>query len=400
MPSFTYSAKNLYGKTVTGTVDARSPEIAVGLLKNQNLTVIDLGVKTEDLFERFLDFRGVPQGEVVTFTRQLSTMISAGLPIARALDVLANQSINRNFKKVILEILRSVEGGVSLSMALGMHPKVFNTTYISLVRAGESSGKLDTILKRLAENMEAERELNSKFKSAMIYPAIVFIAMIGVFIILMIFVIPKLAEMYVTMNVELPATTQFMINSSNFMVKYIYIIAVLAIGLFLGLRSFSQSEKGKIYISEVVIRIPVFGKITLQKDYARFSRTLSLLINSAVPIVESLNIVSTIMTSQTLKNAVTDAANQVEKGNSLSNYFKSTSYFPSLLGQMAGVGEETGKMDEVLERVAIYYEGEIDNLVKGLSAALEPIILVMLGVMVGFLIISIITPIYKLTSSI
>jgi type IV pilus assembly protein PilC len=400
MPSYSYTGKNLYGKTVTGTVDARSSEIAVSLLKNQNLTVISLSEKTADVFEKFLDFRGVPQGEVVTFTRQLSTMISAGLPIARALDVLANQSMNRNFKKVILEILRSVEGGVSLSMALGMHPKVFDTTYISLVRAGESSGKLDTILKRLAENMEAERELNSKFKAAMIYPAIVFIAMIGVFIILMIFVIPKLSEMYVSMNVELPAMTQFMINSSNFMVKYIYIIAILAIGAFLGFRSFAQSEKGKIYISELVIRIPVFGKITLQKDYARFSRTLSLLINSAVPIVESLNIVSTVMTSQTLKNAVMDAANQVEKGNSLSNYFKTTKNFPSLLGQMAGVGEETGKMDEVLERVAIYYEGEVDNLVKGLSAALEPIILVMLGVMVGFLIVSIITPIYKLTSSI
>jgi len=362
MPIFSYTAKNLYGKTVTGTVDARSQEIAFGLLKNQNLVVIDLGEKKEDVFEKFLDFRGVPQGEVVTFTRQLSTMISAGLPIARALDVLANQATNKNFKKIILEILRSVEGGVSLSMALGMHSKVFSTTYISLVRAGESSGKLDTILKRLADNMEAERDLNSKFKSAMIYPAIVFIAMIGVFIVLMVFVIPKLSEMYTNMDVELPATTQFMISVSNFMVKYIYLVLILGISLVLGIRSFAQSSKGKVYISEIVIKIPIFGKITLQKDYARFSRTLSLLINSAVPIVEALNIVSTVMTSQTLKNAVLDASYQVEKGNSLSNYFKSTSKFPSILGQMAGVGEETGKMDEVLERVAMYYEGEVDNL--------------------------------------
>jgi type IV pilus assembly protein PilC len=400
MPVFSYTAKNTFGKTINGNVDARSQEIAVSLLKNQGLVVINIEEKTEDLFDKFLDFRGVPQGEVVTFTRQLSTMISAGLPIARALDVLANQATNKNYKKVIMEILRSVEGGVSLSMALGMYPKVFSNTYVSLVRAGESSGKLDTILKRLADNMEAERDINSKFKGAMIYPIIVFIAMIGVFIILMIFVIPKLAEMYKNMNVELPATTKFMIASSGFMVKYIYIILLLAVVAFLGLRSFAQSPGGKIIISELVIKIPIFGKITLQKDYARFSRTLSLLINSAVPIVESLNIVSTVMTSQTLRNAVLDAAAQVEKGNSLSNYFKSTNSFPSILGQMAGVGEETGRMDEVLERVAIYYEGEVDNLVRGLSAALEPVILVMLGVMVGFLIISIITPIYKLTSSI
>lgn len=400
MSVFNYTAKNVNGKTINGNVDARSLEIAVSLLKSQNLIVIDIVEKKETIFDLLLDFRGVPQGEVVTFTRQLSTMISAGLPIARALEVLANQIINRNFRKVVMEVLRSVEGGVSLSMALGMHSKVFLDTYISLVRAGESSGKLDTILKRLADNMESERELNSKFKGAMIYPTIVFIAMIGVFVILMVFVIPKLAEMYKSMSVELPVATKIMIAFSDFMVKYLVIIFILAVGAVLVIRSFTQSKKGKEMISEFIMKLPVFGKITLQKDFARFSRTLSLLINSAVPIVEALNIVSTVMSSQSLKNAVLDASKQVEKGNSLSNYFKSTAVFPSLLGQMAGVGEETGRMDEVLERVAIYYEGEVDNLVKGLSAALEPIILVMLGVMVGFLIISIITPIYKLTSSI
>jgi len=400
MSLFTYTAKNSSGKTISGIVDTRSEEIALSLLKAQNLTVIDIVEKRTTPFDALLNFRGVPQGEVVTFTRQLSTMISAGLPIARALEVLVNQSQNRNFKKVITEILRSVEGGVSLSLALSMHSKIFSDTYISLVRAGESSGKLDVILKRLAENVEAERDLNSKFKGAMVYPAIVFIAMIGVFIILMVFVIPKLSEMYVSMNVPLPGITKFMMAMSAFMVKYIIVIALMLVGVFFGFRSFSQSRKGKIVISEILIRVPVFGKITLQRDFARFSRTLSLLINSAVPIVEALNIVSTTMSSQTLKDAVLAGAEQVEKGNSLSNYFKTTNFFPPLLGQMAGVGEETGRMDEVLERVAVYYEGEVDNLVKGLSAALEPLILVVLGIMVGALIISIITPIYKLTSSI
>lgn len=400
MPVFSYSAKNTYGKSVFGTVDARTPEVAINLLKNQGLTVVSIQEKKEGLADIIASFRGVPMGEIVTFTRQLSTMISAGLPIARALEVLSNQSNNTNFKKVIIEILRSVEGGVSLSSALGNHPRVFSTTYTALVRAGESSGKLDVILKKLADNMEADRDLNSKFKGAMIYPTIILIAMAGVFVILMIFVIPKLADMYKQMEVELPMTTKFMIAASDFMVKYVYIILVLVIGAVFGIRSFTTSEKGKIMISELVIKLPIFGKITLQKDYAQFSRTLSLLISSAVPIVEALNTVSTIMTSQTLKNAVTDAAKQVEKGNSLSNYFKTTTSFPPLLGQMSTVGEETGKMDEVLERVAVYYEGEVNNLVKGLSTALEPVILVMLGVMVGFLIISIITPIYKLTSSI
>lgn len=400
MPIYSYTAKNNIGGTVDGDVEARNQEIAVGLLKDQGFTVVSMREKTTGLLDAFADFRGVPFGEVVTFTRQLSTMISAGLPIARALEVLSNQSENKKFKKIITEVLRSVEGGSSLSASFSMYPKVFSTTYVSLVRAGESSGKLDTILRKLADNMEADRELNSKFKSAMIYPMVIMIAMVAVIIILMVFVMPKLTEMYEGMQIELPAITKIVIGASQFMVKYIYIVLILIIGVVLGVRSFLSSDRGKGFVSEFITRVPVFGKITLQKDYASFSRTLSLLIGAAVPIVEALNIVAVTMSSMQLRRAIQEAAKQVEKGNSLSVYFRSDPTFPSLLGQMAGVGEETGKTDEVLERVAVYYEGEVTNLVKGLSSALEPIILIMLGAMVGFLVISVITPIYKLTSSI
>lgn len=400
MPIFTYTAKNISGKTISGSVDARSKDVAVDLLKDQNLVVISIQEKKEGLLDQINIFKGVPQGEVVTFTRQLSTMISAGLPISRALEVLSNQSQNEKFRKIILEILRSVEGGASLSMSLSMHPEVFTQTYQALVRAGESSGKLDIILKRLAENMEAQRDLDSKFKSAMIYPSIVFVAMIGVFIILMIFVIPKLADMYKNLDVELPVMTQLMISFSEFMVKYVYIVVGLIVGIFFAIRAYAKSKKGRETISEIISKLPIFGNIVKQKDYAQFSRTLSLLINSAVPIVEALNITETVMSNPTLKRAVGDASNAVEKGSSLSKFFRASSAFPPILAQMSSVGEETGKMDEVLERVALYYEGEVDHLVKGLSAALEPVILVMLGAMVGFLIISIITPIYKITTAI
>lgn len=400
MPTYSYTAKNNAGGTTSGNVEARNQEAAVELVKSQGFTVVSMREKSAGLMALFGDFRKVPHGEVVTFTRQLSTMISAGLPISRALEVLSDQATNKKFKEIITEILKSVEGGSSLSASFSMHPKVFSNTYVSLVRAGESSGKLDVILKKLADNTEAERELNSKFKSAMIYPVIIFIAMIAVIIILMVFVMPKLTDMYEGMKVELPTITKMLIATSDFMVKYIYIILIVGIGAFVGIRSFLTSEAGKNLVSEVIVKVPIFGKITLMKDYAGFSRTLSLLIGAAVPIVEALNIVAVTMSSMQLKRSIREAAKQVEKGNSLSSYFKSDSSFPNLLGQMSGVGEETGKMDEVLERVAIYYEGEVDNLVKGLSSALEPIILVMLGTMVGFLIVSIITPIYKLTSSI
>jgi len=400
MAIFSYTAKNNVGGTVSGDVEARNRETAVSLLKNQGFTVISIKEKSSDIGDFLSDLKGVPFGEVVTFTRQLSTMISAGLPISRSLEVLSNQAENKKFKKIIGEILRSVEGGSSLSASFSAYPKVFSNTYVSLVRAGESSGKLDIILKKLADNMEADRELSSKFKSAMIYPMVVMVAMVAVVIILMVFVMPKLTEMYEGMQIELPAATKFVINLSKFATKYIYIILIVVIGAVIGIRSFLSSEKGKGLISEIIIKIPVFGKITLQKDYASFSRTLSLLIGAAVPIVDALNIVSVTMSGMQLRRSIQEAARQVEKGNSLSAFFKSDSTFPSLLGQMTSVGEETGKTDEVLERVAVYYEGEVNNLVKGLSSALEPIILVMLGIMVGFLVISVITPIYKLTSSI
>ncbi len=400
MPLYNYLAKDSQGHTRTGNVDARTQELAVALIKNQGLVVIHIKEKKSSFLEELLNFRGVPQTEVVQFTRQFSTMISAGLPISRALDVLAEQTQNKLFKKMIYDVLRSVEGGASLSSAFGRYPTVFSATYQALVNAGESSGKLDDILKRLADNMEADRELTSKFKSAMVYPVIVFIAMIGVFIILMIFVIPKLADMYKSMNVDLPAITQAMINISAFMVQYKIIMFILMIGGFLGARYFFKSEVGRYYSTEVMFRIPVFGKINRQKELAQFTRTLSLLISSAVPIVDSLKIVSSVVESSAFKLASAEAAMQVEKGNPLSQYFKNNPVFPPVVGQMASVGEETGKMDEVLGRVASYYDGEVDHLVKGLSSALEPIILVMLGTMVGFLIISIITPIYKITSAI
>lgn len=400
MAIFKYIAKDTGGNSRYGTVDARTKELALNLLKTQGLTVVSLEQKKETLLDLVLDFRGVPTGEIVSFTRQLSTMISAGLPISRALEVLATQTTNNTFKKILMDILRSVEGGSSLSAALGRYPVVFPPTYQALVSAGESSGKMDEILKRLATTMESERDINSKFKAAMVYPIIVFIAMIGVFFILMIFVVPKLSEMYKGLNVPLPIVTQAMIATSDFMVRYKFLIVIFGFFAVMLIRYFLKTEEGRVLTTELVFRLPVFGKINKQKELAQFMRTLSLLMSSAIPIVDALEIVGTVASTQAYKKAAAEASKQVEKGNAMSQYFRSNPLFPVVVSQMASVGEETGKMDEVLERVATFYDGEVDHLIKGLSSALEPIILVMLGSMVGFLIISIITPIYKITSAI
>jgi type IV pilus assembly protein PilC len=248
--------------------------------------------------------------------------------------------------------------------------------------------------------MEADRDLKAKFRSAMIYPTIVFIAMIGVFIMMMVFVIPKLAQMYESLDVELPFITQVMIAVSDFMVERFYVVIGVAFAIFYGVKSYLKTEEGRQFISTMTFKLPVFGKINRQRDITQFTRTLGLLISAAIPIVEALKIVSGVVGSHQYKQGALDAAQVVEKGGSLSDYFKQNKNFPSLLGQMVSVGEETGQLDAVLDKVAGYFAGEVDNAVAGLSAALEPIILILLGSMVGLLIISIITPIYKITTAI
>ncbi len=400
MPVYKYTALDQDGKKKTGTVEAKDKSVAVGLLKKENFFITSVEKSQGDILESIMSLRGVSTDDIVAFTRQFSTMISAGLPLSRSLEVLVGQVDNPKFRKILADILKDVEGGATLSDAFSRYPDIFSKTYQALVRAGESSGNLDVILKRLATTMESERNLKAKFKGAMIYPAIVMIAMLGVFVLMMIMVIPQLSSMYDSMDIELPLPTKVMIAISDFMTSNILITLFLIGGVVVSALYFKKTDYGKKLLSELSYKLPVFGKINKSKEVTSFARTLSLLINSAIPIVEALHIVADVVGGLELKQATQDAATYVERGNSLSEFFRGNKTFPSLLGQMSGVGEETGKMDEVLEKVADYYEGETDAAISNLSAALEPLILVMLGSMVGLMIFSIITPIYNLTTSI
>lgn len=400
MGIFKYVAMDNSGNRRTGKVDARSKSVAISVLKGQGLYVVSLNEQSKSAMEIFTNIRGVPFTQLVTFTRQLSTMVSAGLSISKALDVLANQAESLKFQQMLASILRDVEGGSSLANSFAKHPETFNETYTALVAAGEASGKLDNILDQLADTMEAQRELRSKFKSAMIYPAIIFIAMIGVFFMLMIVVIPKLANMYESLNVELPTTTKILISISDFMVGHFIIVFLSIVGLVFITRLLLKSEGGKKAISVFLFKAPIFGSLNKKRELTEFTRTLSLLLSSAVPIVQSLGIVSNVVTNPTYRKGALDAATAIEKGGTLSSNLKANPAFPAIIGNMIATGEETGKLDEVLGRVADFYERETNHAVEGLSAALEPVILLMLGAMVGFLIISIITPIYQITSAI
>ncbi len=400
MAEFNYIAMDNKGTRKSGTVDARSRDTAVSLLKEQGYYVLSLEEKKSTFMDSFIELRGVPFGDVVSFTRQFSTMIGAGLAISKALNVLAAQTTNNKFRGILNDVLRDVEGGASLAGALGRFPDTFSTTYQSLVAAGEASGRLDEILKRLADTMEAERALRAKFKSAMIYPVIVLIAMGGVFIILMVSVVPKLAQLYESMNIDLPLTTKMMIAVSEFMSNNLILVILGIFGTILGIRYFLHTPGGELLKSRLSLSMPVFGKINKKKELTEFTRTLGLLVNSAVPIVDALNIVSSVVTSEAYREGAKQAAVSIEKGGTLSNYLKQNENFPPILGNMVATGEETGKLDEILERLADFFDEETEHAVESLSAALEPVILILLGAMVGFLIISIITPIYKITASI
>jgi type IV pilus assembly protein PilC len=397
---YNFIAKDLSGASRTGTVEAASQQGALELLKNQNLVVVSLKEKSSTILEQIVQFGGISDEDVTNFTRQLSTMISNGLPINKSLQIAYEQVENNNFKSVIAEISKDIDSGTSLSGALARHPLVFDLSYTSLVRAGESSGKLDTTLQRLADSYESMRDLKSRLKSAMIYPGIVLAVMFIVIVVLITYVIPQLTEIFSSINQSLPWHTQLLVNISKAVRGYWYIFLTIFIGLVLFTRYFYTTESGKNFFSILILKTPVIGKVFKQTETANYLRALALLISSGIQITEALIIVSKVSSNPQLIRASLEASSYVEKGNALSDYLRSNSFFDPIIPSMVRVGEETGRIDELISKVADNYAQESSYAIKGLSAALEPIILVILGISVGAIVLSVITPIYSLIGSI
>ena len=399
MKRFHYKAKNPQGKTVTGIVESSDESRAVVALRDRSLTVVSL----EPIEPNFLSliwariFRGVGYGDLTTFTRQLSTMVTTGLTINDTLTILKSQS-SPTLAEVIDDILRSVEGGSSLADAMARHPRVFDGVYVALVRAGEAAGVLDKILARLADNMEKQREFRTKVKTAMIYPVIIVVGMIFVATIMMIFVIPKLLAMYQDFQAKLPTPTLILINVSNFMVSYwwIFLAGFFALGWFFN--SFRKTEYGRRRLDELILRLPIIGHLQVQIILTEMTRTLGLLISAGISVMEALNITAEAVGNLLYAEKLNNASKQVEKGLSLAAILREEEEFPTIVPQMISVGEETGKMDEVLTKLSYYFEQESEQMVKGLTTAIEPLIMIILGLGVGFLIIAVILPIYNLTS--
>lgn len=399
MKRFNYKAKDKSGRLIMGEVEAANTNEAARLVRSRGLYVISISPKIDNpitFIKRFQE--RVTSGDVTTFTRQLSTMINSGLPITEALLILRSQT-KGSLQKIVAQILADVEAGESFSESLKRHPKIFSTTYVSLVKSGEVGGVMDEVLNRLADNLEKQQEFSGKVKGALIYPTVIVVGMVIVGFIMMIFVIPRLTSLYSQFNAALPLPTQILIGISSFFVSYWYIMIILFGGgvYFLGL--YRATPDGRRRIDALMFKLPVFGELQRQVVLTELTRTLALMVGAGVPIIEALNITSGVVTNTIVSDALKDAAKQVEKGFPIAfSFSRHPEAFPFILSQMVAVGEETGKMDEVLTKVSHIFEVESDEKVKGLTAAIEPLVMVMLGLGVGFLVIAVILPIYNLTS--
>ena len=399
MSYFKYTIKNQHNETVKGRVEARSTQHAATILQERGLFVVHI-TPVEDTGLAFLNslFGAIKQDDIVNFTRQLSTMITAGLTLTESLNILQEQYKKPAMVKMVSEVLKAIEGGSSFADALGKQEKTFSKTFVQLVRAGEIGGVLDEILQRLAENMEKSKDFRAKTRGAMIYPAIVMIAMIILLFVMMVFVVPKLTAMFEDFGAELPLPTIILIGISEFFQNFWWLmIGVGAVGGFF-FRRWLKTDVGAHLWDKFMFRLPVFGELRKKMILTEFSRTIALLLGAGITLLRALHSVAEANESVLFREAFDDAAKKIEKGDSLSHALELQNIFPIILPQMIRVGEETGKMDNVLMRLSAYYESETEQAIKAMTTALEPIIMIVLGVSVGFIVFAVIMPIYSLTS--
>jgi len=396
---FFFKAKNKNGEPVKGEVEASNEASAVNLIRGKGLIVLSIKPMLDNPISFIRNFKNkITPSDVATFTRQFATMVAAGLPITESLLILRSQA-KGSMTKVVSQILQDVESGESTSKAFMKHPDVFSSTYIALVKSGEAGGVLDTVLVRIADDLEKQQEFKGKVKGALIYPTIIIIGMIIVAFIMMIFVVPKLTSLYSEFNAELPLPTRILMGLSDAVIKFWPVTLALMFGGFYAFNAYRETPDGRLKTDELIFKVPIIGELQKQVALTELTRTLSLMTGAGVSILEGLNITAEVMDNVTISNALRDVSSQVEKGFPVSFAFaKHPDVFPFILSQMIAVGEETGKMEEVLSKVSHVFEVESEQKVKGLTAAIEPVVMVILGLGVGFLVIAIILPIYNLTS--
>src|SRR5665213_1866392 len=396
MPSFTYVARDSgTGREIRSSVDASSESNAIAALLNRNLMVVSI---QEKMAKKGRTSSGkVPLADLVMFTRQLATMVDAGLAMVQSLQALSEQTENKVTRDVIKDITARVESGDSFSDALQKHPKVFNRLYYSMVSAGEKGGLLAEILARLATYLENTARLRKKVKSAMMYPTVVTVVAIGITVFLLVKVVPVFGEVFSGLGGKLPTPTQYLINVSNFMQhQFVYIILGVGTVIFSWLW-YIKTPAGLKFWDGTRIKLPIFGSIAHKICLARFARTMASLVRSGVPILEVLAIVQNTVGNVIMEEAVKTAATDIERGEGISAALSKHPVFPTMIIRMMSAGEQTGKIDSMLERVADFLDEEIENILSGLTSLIEPLLIVFLGVVVGGIVICMFLPIFKLS---
>jgi type IV pilus assembly protein PilC len=396
MPDYTYRGTNRAGSSVSGVMQAASKSELQNLLRRQQITPTKMSQKGKE-FNLPTFGGGVNAKELAIFTRQFSVMIDAGLPLVQCLEILAGQQENQTFQKVLTGTRGSVEGGATLSAAMRQYPKVFDALYVNMVEAGETGGILDTILQRLSTYIEKNVKLQRAVKSALVYPVGVLSVAAGVIILLLWKVVPIFATLFAGLGVDLPLPTKIVIMLSNFVGSIFGLLIVVAFaGIVVGLKVWYGTEQGRYIIDATILRLPVLGILMRKIAVARFTRTLGTLISSGVPILEGLDITARTAGNAVVERALRKVRRSLEEGKSLTEPLKDSEVFPGMVTQMIAVGEQTGAMDAMLQKIADFYEEEVDAAVKDLLTALEPVMIVFLGLVVGGVVISMYLPLFSL----
>lgn len=402
MLQFNYKAKDKDGKTLTGVVESLNPASAAKTLQEHGLLVISVYEKRSLSLNSLQSFlpgsKRVSGQEIATFTRLVSTMLKAGLPLIDALSNLVLQIRNTYFREVVRSILQDVQGGTSLSVAMKRYPNVFNNLYVSLVASGEASGKLDETMERLAEMLEADLDFKGKIKGAMIYPAIVVVAMSAVAVFMITTIIPKIAEVYEDFGAELPLPTRILIGISDVIRNYTIFVVIGLVLLYIGYRIFRKNPASDLLINNFFLAIPIIGQLNSEVELTIMTRTLGTLINSGVSILDALRIVSTAMDNNKYRLGLEIATQTVEKGLPFSSAIRRNPDFAPIVSQLCAIGEETGTLGGSLNRLAKYYQESSERKVKGLTTALEPLMILIMGGMVGALAVAVLLPMFNLVN--
>lgn len=402
MPLYAYKAiDTTTGKIVTSTTEGESEQFVAAKLREQSLHVSEIKLaKASGAGGGTFGKKKMKPKSLVVFSRQFATMIDAGIPILRCMDILASQCKDPTLKSALDVMTLDVKSGITLNEAMARHPEVFNRLYVNMVKAAEIGGILDLILDRLAQFLEYEAEVKGKIKSAMTYPVLVLCFSQLMLFALFTFVLPKFKEIFTGMNVEMPIVTKFLFGIGDFMQAYWWVLILMFVGGIIALKQWAKTPRGKYQFDFFKLRIPVVGELTLKMSVARFSRTFGTLINSGVPMMRSLEIVGETLGNQVLADAIDDTRASLREGNKLSVPLTACGLFPTMVTTMIDVGEESGRLPEMLVKVGEFYDQEVDQTVKGLTSLIEPLLIIFLGCVVGFIAISIMVPIFSIVNNI